>query len=370
MNIPIFDIKKQIQGIRSELDQTIGKVLDSGNFVQGQFVEQFEQDFAQRIGARYAVACNSGTSALQLAIEASGVKPGDEVIIPGMTFIATASAVINAGAVPVVVDVENKNWLIDPRVVEAAITNKTSAVMPVHLHGRMADLSALQKICSKYGLLLIEDSAQAHLATQHDKFAGSIGDAAGFSFYPGKNLGACGEGGVLTTNSSEVALKARLLRDWGTTKKYHHELFGYNFRMDEIQGAILSTKLKYLESWTSARESVFLTYSQSLLGSPFWLPTLSSVGRDVHHVISTLVENRDEVLKKFAERSISAGCHYPKGIHEHKALIGRIRSFGSLKNVEFFANCNLSLPIFPELTESEVTFVSDSLIQFAKPIRP
>lgn len=363
-----MDIKQQISSIRTEIDAAIAKVLDSGVFVLGDYVNNFEEEFARRFNVKHAIACNSGTSALHLALEACGVKAGDEVIIPGMTFIATASAVIYSGATPVVVDVLKDSWLIDPSAIEDAITDKTVAIMPVHLHGRMADLKRIREIATKHNLIVIEDSAQSHLAKRDGILAGSYGDAAGFSFYPGKNLGACGEGGIVTTNSDEIADKIRILRDWGALKKYKHDYLGYNYRMDALQGAILSVKLKHLETWTILRENAVEKYRKKLEATDYKLPKTSNSERHVFHILATLVHDRDQVMHLLQKNDIGVGTHYPFGIHEQVGINDKIRVHGKMENTEFFARHNLSLPLFPEITSEQINFVCEKLVEFSDPV--
>lgn len=265
--IPFLDLKAQYASLKSEIDAAVLGVLASAQYVLGEEVAQFEREFAAYCGTKHAIAVNTGTSALHLALLAAGVGPGDEVITVPFTFVATASAICYTGATPVFIDVEPVTLTMDPQQLEAAITPRTKAILPVHLYGQMADLDAIKAIADRHGIPLIEDACQAHGAELHGRRAGSIGVSGCFSFYPGKNLGACGEGGIVVTNDDEHASMIRMLRDWGQEQRYHHALKGFNYRMDGIQGAILRVKLRHLEDWTEARRAHAKRYSSLLKGS-------------------------------------------------------------------------------------------------------
>ena len=264
IKVPYLDLKAQYQSIKPEIDAAIARVLDSCQFVLGSEVAGFEQEFATYCGTTECIALNSGTSALHLALLAAGVGPGDEVITVPFTFVASVAAVIYAGARPVLVDIDPRSFTMDPAAIEAAITPRTKAILPVHLYGQPADMDPIMEVARRHGLVVIEDAAQAHGAKYKGRPVGSIGDMACFSFYPGKNLGAYGEGGAVTTSNAEYARTIRMLRDWGQDRKYHHVLRGYNYRMEGFQGAILRVKLRHLEAWTEARRAVVRQYNELL----------------------------------------------------------------------------------------------------------
>ncbi len=267
MKVPFVDLKAQYESIRYEVAAAIQRVLESTAFAAGPFVAQFEKEFAQFCGTRYALGVNSGTSALWLALLACGVGPGDEVITVPTTFIATAEAISQTGARPVFVDINEDTYLMDPALLEGAITLKTKAIIPVHLYGQMADMDPIMECARAHGLYVIEDACQAHGATYKGRRAGSIGDAGCFSFYPGKNLGAYGEGGAVVTDNQRIAERIAVLKDHGQSEKYYHSVIGWNDRMDGIQGAVLSVKLKYLEEWNAARRSNARLYSDLRYGA-------------------------------------------------------------------------------------------------------
>ena len=271
--IPFLDLKAQYQRIKPEIDAAIAQVVDSGHFVLGPQVAAFEERFAAYCGAKHCMALNSGTSALHLALLAAGIGAGDEVITVSMTFVATTAAILYCGAKPVFVDVDPDTWTMDPKLIEAAITPRTKAILPVHLHGLMVDMDPIIEIARRHGLVVIEDAAQSHGAEYKGRRAGSVGDVGCFSFYPGKNLGAYGEGGAVVTNNPELARRVALLRDWGQESKYNHVLPGYNYRMDGIQGAVLNVKMEYIEAWTEARRVVASHYDRLLANSRYKRPS-------------------------------------------------------------------------------------------------
>src|ERR1035438_8609376 len=273
IKVPSLDLKIQYQGIKPEIDADIARVLDSCQFVLGSEVAVFEREFAAYCGADECIALNSGTSALHLALLAAGVGPGDEVVTVPFTFVASVAAVLYTGARPVLVDIDPRSFTMDPAAIEAAITPRTKAILPVHLYGQPADMDPITEVARRHGLVVIEDAAQAHGAKYKGRPVGSIGDIACFSFYPGKNLGAYGEGGAVTTSNSEHTRTVRMLRDWGQDRKYHHVLRGYNYRMEGFQGAILRVKLRYLEQWTEARRAVVAQYNQHLADTGVERPT-------------------------------------------------------------------------------------------------
>ena len=315
MNVPFMDLKLQYAAIRDEILPAVAKVLESAQFVLGREVAAFEEEFAAFCGAEYGVAVNTGTSALHLALLAAGVGPGDEVITVPCTFVATVAAIRYTGATPVFVDVDPTTYTMDVNKIEAAITSRTKVVLPVHLYGNPADMDPIVQIARRHNLVVIEDSAQAHAAEYRGRRCGSIGDMGCFSFYPGKNLGAYGEGGLVTTNNPEFAKTIRMLRDWGAEKKYEHVLKGFNYRMEGIQGAILRVKLKYLEQWTEARRAHAAAYATVLSDSGLTLPTERLGDRHVYHVYAVLTNRRREIIESLKSQNVQTGIHYPFPIH-------------------------------------------------------
>lgn len=365
--IPLLDLKAQHAPLRGDLAAAIERVLASGQFVLGAEVEAFEEHFASYCGTRFAIALNSGTSALHLALLAAGIGPGDEVITTPMTFVATAAAVLYSGARPVLVDIDPVSWTIDPERVAAAITPRTRAILPVHLHGRMAAMDELLSLADARGLAVIEDAAQAHGAELAGRRAGSIGDAGCFSFYPGKNLGACGEGGALVTDDARIADAVRLLRDWGQAGKYHHVVNGYNYRMDAIQAAILDVKLGRIEAWTEARRRHAQRYGALLAGAGIGTPQAPLDARHVYHVYAVRVPARDAVRQQLHEMGIATGIHYPVPVHLQPAYAQLGYRRGDFPIAEKLAAETLSLPMYPELSADQVDSVAQAVASLAVP---
>lgn len=359
--IPFLDLKAQYSQIKPEIDAVVARVIASGHFVLGPEVTAFEGRFAEYCRTAHCRAVNSGTSALHLALLAAGVRPGDEVITVSMTFVATTAAILYSGARPVFVDVDPVTWTMDPGLVEAAITPRTKAILPVHLHGLMADMDPIMEIARRHGLVVIEDAAQAHGAEYRGRRAGSIGDLGCFSFYPGKNLGACGEGGAVVTDRPEFARRVSLLRDWGQEAKYDHVIAGYNYRMDEIQSAILSVKLDYIEHWTEARRSLAERYDALLSDLPFARPQPPRHSRHVYHVYAVRLQCRDDALTRLRDAGIGAGIHYPVPVHLQRAYVDLGYRAGDLPVTERLANDFLSLPIYPELQPEQAAEVVAAL---------
>lgn len=351
--IPFLDLKAQYRQIKPEVDAAVARVIESTQFVLGPDVAAFEERFGSYCNAKYCRAVNSGTSALHLALLASGVGPGDEVITVSMTFVATTAAILYSGAKPVFVDVDPVTWTMDPLLIEAAITPRTKAILPVHLHGLIADMDPIMAIARRHGLVVIEDAAQAHGAEYKGGRAGSIGDLGCFSFYPGKNLGAYGEGGAVVTNQPELAQRLSLLRDWGQETKYNHVVAGYNYRMDGVQGAVLNVKMDYIESWTEARRSVAAQYDRLLADVPFARPRPPSHCRHVYHVYAVGLPRRDEALKALHDSGIGVGIHYPVPVHLQKAYASLGHHAGDFPITEKLADQFLSLPIYPELRPAQ-----------------
>ncbi len=362
VTIPLVDLKAQYQAIRTEIHGAVIETLDSTQFVLGPAVEDFETRFAAHCQAGHAVAVNSGTSALHLALLAAGVGPGDEVITVSMTFVATVAAIDYAGATAVLIDVDPATFNMNPDLIEAAITPRTKAIMPVHLHGRMADMDPILAVARKHGLVVVEDAAQAHGAEDKGRRAGSVGDIAGFSFYPGKNLGAYDEGGAVVTNNPDYAAKVRLLRDWGQEAKYKHVVKGFNYRMDGVQGAVLGVKLKYLEAWTEARRRHAASYGRALKDTGIPLPTEPDGCRHVYHVYAVRLDDRDKTARRLGDAGIGTGIHYPVPVHLQPAYAYLGAGPGSLPVTEALADGFLSLPMYPELTDDQVVSVCKELL--------
>jgi dTDP-4-amino-4,6-dideoxygalactose transaminase len=346
--IPFVDLKAQHASIRDEIAEAVNRVLDSCSFVLGSEVEAFESEFAAYCGTAHAVGVNNGTSALHLALLAAGVGPGDEVVTVSHTFVATVAAIRYCGATPVYVDVDPLTATMNPALVEEAITSRTRAILPVHLYGQCADLSPIASCARRHGLALIEDAAQAHGARYLGFHAGSLGDLACFSFYPAKNLGACGEGGAVVTSDTAMARTLRVLRDQGQSRKYHHTMLGYNYRLEAIQAAVLRVKLRRLDHWNALRRDHAAEYRRRLAGSA--TRTLDDMpwGQGVAHVFPVFTPERDALQAHLHERGVSTGIHYPVPVHLQPAFAGTVPA-GALPVTEQLARETLSLPMYPEL---------------------
>jgi dTDP-4-amino-4,6-dideoxygalactose transaminase len=344
-----------------DLLNAASRVLASGHFVLGAEVEAFERDFAAYCGTRHAVSVSTGTAALHLALLAAGIGPGDEVITTSTTFVATVAAIIYTGAMPVLVDIDPERLTLDPAEVLAAITPQTRAILPVHLHGSMADMDAIQVIARRHGLAVIEDACQAHGAEHDGRRAGSIGDLGCFSFYPGKNLGACGEGGAVVTNDAALATKIRQLRDWGQETRYLHVAKGYNYRLDALQAAFLSVKLPYLEEWTEARRRHAERYDRGVASLGLAPPPRPDGVRHVQHVYALRTSQRDRVRETLAERGIATGIHYPTPVHLQPAYADLGYRRGTLPHAEQYAAETFSLPMHPGLDNDVIDRIVDAL---------
>jgi dTDP-4-amino-4,6-dideoxygalactose transaminase len=365
--IPFVDLKAQYAAIKHEVLPAIEGILETCQFTLGSEVAAFEKEFAAYCHVQHAVGVNSGTSALHLALLAAGIGPGDEVITVPFTFMATVSSIDYTGAKPVFVDIEPRSFTMDPRLVEAAITPKTKAIMSVHLYGQPADMDPILAIAKKRGLLVIEDAAQAHGSEYKGRRAGSMGDLGCFSFYPGKNLGAYGEGGMVVTNNAEHARKIRMLRDWGAEKKYEHVLKGYNYRLEGIQGAVLRVKLRHLEAWTEGRRAAAARYDKLLAGSGVKAPEAMPYSRHVYHLYAIRTQNRREWQEALNAQGIQTGIHYPYPVHLLPAFAGLGHRPGAFPHSEAAANEVLSLPMFPELTAAQCEEVVAAVRQLAVP---
>lgn len=379
MQVPFLDLKSQYQSIKQEINDAIQQVLDACAFAGGPFVQAFEKQFAAFCGCSHCIGVGSGTEALWLALLGLGVGPGDEVITVPNTFIATAEAISFCGAEPVFVDIDEKTYTMDPQKLEDYLQTRTrhtdggqarnrpKAVIPVHLFGQPADMDAITDIARKYGLYVIEDACQAHGAQYKGKPAGSMGDAGCFSFYPGKNLGACGEAGAVTTNNADLAEKITMLRDHGQIKKYYHNSIGWNARMDGIQGAILSVKLKHLPAWNRGRKQKAKMYNELLAETDgLILPYTADNATHVFHVYAVRTRNRDALLKYLDEEGISCGIHYPVPVHLQNAYSNMEVKNNNLKVSEKVASELLSLPIYPELRQEQQIKVKEKIEGFIR----
>lgn len=363
MQIPFFDLTKETLAIGDGIDSAINRVISSGRFILGREVETFEQGFAHMCSCRYAVGVATGTDALFLALKAMGVGPGDEVITVSHSFAATALAIIYTGAQPVFVDIEDRSYLMDPDCLEHAITKRTKVIIPVHLYGMCANMSRIREIARAHGLLVLEDACQAHGALYRGEPAGSMGDAAAFSFYPTKNLGAYGDGGMITTNDAGLYDRLIMLRNYGQLDRYHFEMLGYNSRLDEIQAAILKEKLPYLKQWTTRRQEIAHRYDRGI-GS------LNLVGQQpeqgsthVYHLYVIAVEDRDG-LKTFLEKQgVQTLIHYPVPIHKQKTF-NATGKFMHLGNTELRATQVLSLPMRPWITDEEIEYIIERIQEY------
>jgi dTDP-4-amino-4,6-dideoxygalactose transaminase len=361
LQVPFVDLSAQYPTIALEINEAIAKVIRDTDFILGREVGLFEEEFAAYCEAKYAVGVDSGTSALELALRAYEIGPGDEVITAANTFIASALAISHTGAKPVLVDVDPFTYTIDVVGIAKAITPRTKAILPVHLYGHPAHMDPIRELAQKHGLVVIEDACQAHGARYKGKRAGSLGHAAAFSFYPGKNLGAFGDGGMVVTNDREIAKRLTMLRNYGQKEKYHHQFRGYNRRLDTLQAAILRVKLKYLEKWNAARRWNAKLYHESLEGTGVVVPTEAAGAESVWHLYVIRTENRDILRENLVSRGISPGIHYPIPIHLQPAYEDLGHKRGDFPITEAHAQRILSLPMYAELTPESIQHVTRSI---------
>ena len=366
MNVPYFDLPAQIRSLRPELDAAIARTLDQCSFCLGPDVAAFEKDFAAFLGAPHCLGCNSGTSALHLALRLLNIGPGDEVITTPYTFVATSWAVSYVGARPVYVDIDEATMNLDPGRIERALTPRTKAILPVHLYGHPFDLDPILALCRRRGLPLVEDAAQAHGARYRGRNVGTFGDLAIFSFYPGKNLGALGEGGALVTAGDNFAARARALRDHGSTKRYYHDEVGYNYRMEGIQGATLGVKLKHLPAWNQRRRAIAHRYHELLAGTPLRLPREAEGVESVYHLYVVRHPARDALREHLAAHGVGTAMHYPVPVHLQKCYAAFGHRPGDFPVAERAARECLSLPVYPELTDAQVEYVAAAIREFKR----
>jgi dTDP-4-amino-4,6-dideoxygalactose transaminase len=362
--IPLVDLKAQYAAIRPEIDEAIARVIANTSFIMGAEVRDFEEAFADACGVKYAVGVASGTAALELALEALDVGASDEVITTPLTFLATAEAIAQRGARPVFVDIEPGTVNLDPSLLSDAVTPQTRVIMPVHLYGLPANMDAISKVARQHNLFVVEDAAQAHLARYRGRVVGGLGDVACFSFYPGKNLGAYGDGGMVVTNDETLADKVRLLRNHGRSEKYVHQILGHGERLDALQAAILAVKLPHLPDWNIRRRAVAARYRELLTDSPLTLLDDSEACEQVYHLFVVRTPQRDALQQHLKERGIAAGIHYPLPLHLQPACAYLGYGAGDFPQAEQAANEVLSLPIYPELTDDQIAQVVDAIKEF------
>jgi dTDP-4-amino-4,6-dideoxygalactose transaminase len=361
MKVPFVDLKSLHSEIKNELREVFDRVLDNSTFVLGPEVQKFEQEFAAYCGTEHCVALNTGTAAIHLALAALNIGPGDEVITVPHTFIATAEAITAVGAKPVFIDIDPVSFTMDPSLIEAAITPKTRAIIPVDLYGQVADMDPILEIADRYRIPIVEDACQAHGAEYKGRRAGAFGIAGCFSFYPGKNLGACGEGGAVTTNDADLAHRIRLWRDHGSAKRYEHVFPGLNMRMEGIQGGILSVKLKYLDRWNDQRREAAHRYNQALVGTDIEIPTEMDYGRHVYHLYVIQSDNRDGLRQQLNAAGIETGFHYPTPLHRQEAYRFLGYKNGDFPVTERVKDRILSLPMYPGIRSEAVQWVASEL---------
>lgn len=364
MRVSFVDLTTQYAALSGEIQAAITAVMARGDFILGQDVDLLEQEFAAYCGARYAIGVDSGTSALELALRACDIGPGDEVITAANTFVATAIAIICTGATPVLVDVDPVSYNLDASGCAAALTNRTKAIIPVHLYGHPADMDPILNLAQEHGVIVIEDACQAHGARYKGRRAGSLGQAAAFSFYPAKNLGAYGDAGIVATDDARVANRVRMLRNYGQQKKYHHTELGFNRRLDTVQAAILRVKLRHLDTWNDRRRQLARRYTERLAALPLALPQEAAYAEPVYHLYVIRTQRRDELLDYLRAQGVAAGIHYPIPIHQQPAYAHLGYAVGSLPVTEQQAAQLLSLPMYPELSDDAVDYVAETIAEF------
>ncbi|MHA2052193.1 MAG: DegT/DnrJ/EryC1/StrS family aminotransferase [Candidatus Hodarchaeales archaeon] len=367
MNVPFIDLKAQLKKIRSEIERRFSNIIDNTAFVCGREVQKFEGTFSQLHEVKFAVGSSSGTDGNHIAMLSCDIGKGDDVIVPVNTFIATAEAISHSGATPVFIDVNEKTYNIDVDQIEERITPNSKAINPVHLFGQPADLKPIKEIANKKDIFVVEDAAQAHLAEYSDRKVGGIGQIASWSFYPGKNLGAWGEAGAVTTNDEKMYLKAKKMRDHGSGKKYYHDLIGHNYRMSEFQAAVLNVKMKYIENWTEMRRKNAEAYSERLADiEQVITPSELKNVKHVYHLYVIRAENRDELQNFLKENGVASGLHYPIPLHLTQAYAHLGYKKGDFPVAEKLANEILSLPMYPELAEEQIDYVCEKIKAFYK----
>jgi dTDP-4-amino-4,6-dideoxygalactose transaminase len=364
--VPFSDLRAQYRSIKADVDEAIQGVVDSQYFIRGPVLEQFESEFAAASGSKHCIGVSNGTSAISLALEANGIGHGDEVIVPSMTFAATAEAVCHVGATPVFVDSNDDTLTMSVESLQSHINQRTRAVVPVHLYGNPCDMDPIIEVADGNGLVVIEDAAQAHLATYGGRPVGSFGAAATYSFYPGKNLGAYGDAGAVTTPHVDIADRIRLLRDHGRTGKHTHEMVGYNSRLDSLQAAVLSAKLRYLASWTDTRRSIALQYDNVFGEAGIRTMAVPPTAEASYHLYPIRVVDRDRTIEAIRAKGISCGIHYPIPLHKQPAFNDFAVRDDHLPASEDIGNSEISLPIFPEMTQDQIDRVITVVTEVAR----
>ena len=358
--IGLIDLKREYRSIGTELNDAVGRVMAGGLYVLGEVSRQFEEEFARYVGTRYAVGVNSGSDALMFALKALGIGPGDEVLTVSHTFISTADAVVKNGATPVFVDISPDTCCIDEGRIEEKITPRTKAILPVHLYGQAAAMDAIGEIADRYGLRVIEDACQAHGAERHGRKAGTFGDAGCFSFYPTKNLGGCGDGGIVLTDDEGLYERLKMLRNYGQQRKYYHEFVGYNSRLDEVQAAVLRVKLRHLDEWNASRRRLARLYDEHLEGSGVVLPVEREGNKHVYYVYAVRSGDREHLQQYLSGHGIETLVHYPVPVHRQRAYHGRTDTI-SLPVTEMVSRETLSLPMHPWLSDEEVISIAETV---------
>lgn len=364
MKVPLLDLKRQYYSIKDRIDQAVKDVLEKTQFILGPQVKKFEENVAKYCGAKYAVGVASGTDALLLSLRACGVKPGDEVIIPSFTFFATAGVVSRLGALPVFIDMDLMTYNMLPDQIEEKITEKTKAIMPVHLFGQCADMDPILEIAKKHNVKVVEDAAQVIGAKYRSKKAGTMGDLGCFSFFPSKNLGGAGDGGMVITDNEDLAELLRKLRIHGATQKYFYSMVGYNSRLDTIQAAILDVKLKYLDEWSEKRRKKAEIYNRAFEGTDIVTPKEDNFNYHIYHQYTIAVKNRDKLREYLIQNQIGCAIYYPLPLHLQECYKELGYKKGDLPNSEKRSEEVISLPVFPELTEEEQEFVIETIKEF------
>ena len=362
--IQFVDLRKQYLPLKEEIFQGFEKALDGMHLFLGENIQEFEKDFAGFCEADFGFGVSDGTTALKLILLAMDIGRGDEVITVSHSFIATTEAIMQTGATPVFVDIDPKTYLMDPNKIEEKITPRTKAIMPVHLYGQTAEMDTILSIARKHGLKVIEDACQAHGALYAGHHAGSLADAAGFSFYFSKNLGGFGEGGFVSTNDPELAKRVKLLRDHGSEVRYHHDEIGYNARPDELQAVVLRAKLPHLNEWNAKRRANAQLYEHYLANAPVTTPFVARKNTPVFHLYVIQTAQRDDLQNYLKSRGIFTGIHYPIPIHLQKATASLGYQIGDLPVTELMVSRILSLPMYPELEESEIKYVADTVLEY------
>lgn len=360
MSIPMVDLKGQYEALKTEIDSAILQALGETRFILGPNVQAFDQEAAEYLGVNHAISCANGTDALHLALLASDIQPGDEVITSAFTFIATAEAIRFIGAIPVFVDIQAHSFNIDPDKIRAAITDRTRAILPVHLFGQPADMNEILALAHEFDLLVIEDCAQSFGSRYGERATGAIGASGAFSFFPSKNLGCYGDGGMVTTNDEATAAKVKMLRNHGSSQQYHHDVIGVNSRLDELQAVILRIKLKHIDEYNRKRHEVAMAYNERLTGSRFQPPVIPQDRDHVFHQYTILCDNRDAVRAAVLAQEVSCAVYYPIPLHQQKAFADTVQP--ELPVTEATAQRCLSLPIFPEMTEQQIATVCEALL--------